>query len=61
VFIMSLIGEDSIGIAKIDFMKDFIHDCSNCELFTMVITSIGYLLVCSIINFVNRDKQGYLI
>lgn len=61
VFGASLLGVDVLGIEKIDFMNDFIRGCSTCELFTLVITSIGYLLVCGIITLVNRDKQGYLV
>lgn len=60
IFVVSLIGISPVGIEKIDFINDFINNCATNELFTLVVTSLGYFVVCIIINFVNRDKLGYL-
>lgn len=60
VFIASLVGIPQMGIEKMDFLNDFIYNCSTCELFTMVVIALGYMVVTIAINFVGRNKQGYL-
>lgn len=60
VFIASLVGAETIGIAQIDFMQDFIRDFANSELFTLVVFGGGNALVAVICALLNRDKCGYL-
>lgn len=60
VFIAALVGIPQMGIEKMDFINDFIYNCSTCELFTMVVIAFGYLVVTIVISSVGRDKQGYL-
>lgn len=60
IFVASLVGAGAIGIAKIDFMQDFIHGYGTNETFTMVVFGAGYLLVSVLVSLINRDKCGYL-
>ena len=60
VFIAALAGANAIGIAQIDFMKDFIHGYATSEYFTLLVFGAAYLLLCMVSAIVNRDKCGYL-
>lgn len=60
ILIMTLVGAPALGVAKIDFIQDFIHGYGTSETFTLVVLGAGYLLVGVILSFVNRDKYGYL-
>ncbi len=60
VFISALVGASNIGVAKIDFIQDFIHGYNTSELFTLVVLGAGYVLVSAIIGWFNREKYGYL-
>lgn len=60
VFIASLVGAESIGIVKIDFMKDFIHGYKTSELFSLVVFAAGYFVVSLICTLIDSDKYGYL-
>ena len=60
VFIATLAGANAIGIAQIDFMKDFIHGYATSEYFTLLVFGAAYLLLCMVSAIVNRDKCGYL-
>ncbi len=60
MFIASLVGAEVIGIAKIDFIKDFIHGYQTSEMFSLVLFAVGYFLVSLICTLVNSDKNGYI-
>ena len=60
IFVTALVGANGIGIAKIDFMQDFIHGYQTSYLFTMLVFGAGYVLLCGICAIVNREKYGYL-
>lgn len=60
IFIASLVGAEQIGIAKIDFLADFIYGYQSSELFSMMMFAFGYLLVALICTWLNSDKSGYL-
>ncbi|MCM1305907.1 MAG: hypothetical protein NC037_05145 [Bacteroides sp.] len=60
VFIASLVGAESIGIAKINFMQDFIHGYKTSELFSLIVFAAGYFLVSLICTLIDSDKYGYL-
>ncbi len=60
VFIASLVGASTVGIEKIDFIKDFIHGYGTSELFSLVVFATGYFLVSFICTSVGGDKYGYL-
>lgn len=60
VFIASLVGVDVLGVGKIDFINDFIKDCANNEMFSLVVISLGYFVVAFVCHVANSDKRGYL-
>lgn len=60
IFIAALVGADTVGIEKIDFMQDFIHGYQTSYLFTLLVFGAGYVLVCGLCALINRDKNGYL-
>ena len=60
VFIASLVGAESIGIQKINFINDFIHGFRTSELFSLVVFAVGYFVVSLICSLINSDKYGYL-
>ena len=60
IFIAALVGAETIGIEKIDFVNDFIKGYKTCYLFTMLVFGAGYVLVSALCCVINRDKYGYL-
>lgn len=60
IFIASLVGAETIGIAKVNFVEDFIKGYKTCYLFTMLVFGAGYVLVSAVCCAINRDKYGYL-
>ena len=60
VFIASLVGAETIGVAKIDFVKDFIHGYATSELFSLIVFAAGYFVISAICTAIGSDKFGYL-
>lgn len=60
VFIASLVGAETIGIEKIDFMRDFINGYKTSELFSLIVFAVGYFAVSMVCTLVDADKYGYL-
>ncbi|MDE7372962.1 MAG: hypothetical protein K2N18_02755 [Clostridia bacterium] len=60
VFIASLVGAESIGLQKINFINDFIHGYKTSELFSLVVFAVGYFVVSLICTLIDSDKYGYL-
>lgn len=60
VFIASLVGAESIGLQKINFIDDFIRGYKTSELFSLVVFAAGYFAVSLICTLIDSDKYGYL-
>lgn len=60
VFVASLVGAEAVGVAKIDFMTDFIRGYQSSELFSLIVFSAGYFVVSLICTLIDSDRYGYL-
>lgn len=59
LFVIALVGADSIGVGKIDFMQDVIHGWKTSEWFTLFATAVFGIIVSVICSVINPDKSGY--
>jgi len=60
VFIMALVGVNAIGVARIDFIQDFIYKFYESEYFTLLAFAVVNLIIAIILRIANPDKSGYL-
>ncbi len=60
LFVISLVGADSLGVEKIDFMQDVIHGWQTSEWFTLFATATFGIIMSIICSFINPDKSGYI-
>ncbi len=56
---INLVGLESIGVAKIDFVSDIINNFRTSELFTICVFALGYALLSAIITKINPKNYGY--
>lgn len=59
IFIMALVGIGTLGVAKIDFVNDFIKGYATSEYFTLIVFGVGNLLFAFIVKLINPDRSGY--
>lgn len=59
LFVIALVGADSLGVGKIDFMQDVIHGYATSEWFTLFATAVFGIIMSVICSFINPDKSGY--
>lgn len=60
VLIVYLVGAPSIGVERIDFVKDFIKGYATSELFGITIFALGYFLASAVCSALATEKYGYL-
>ena len=59
LFIAALAGAETVGLAQIDFMNDFIHGWKTSEFFTLFVTAGANLILAVICSFITPLRTGY--
>lgn len=60
ILVAALVGAPKIGIAKIDFLDDFIFAYRTSDLFFLVAVAVGNFIASLVCAIIARDKKGYL-
>ncbi len=59
IFIAALVGAESIGIEKTDFMNDFVRGWQSSELFTLLVTAGVQIVFAVVCSFITPQRTGY--
>lgn len=59
VFIASMVGAESIGLARMDFVKDMIYGFVSNELAILMVFGFGYLIITAGLTALSPDRSGY--
>lgn len=59
VFVAALVGAEEIGVARIDFMQDFIYGFATSEFFTLFAVALLNLIAAVVCSLVTPQRTGY--
>ena len=60
VLVMNVIGFTSLGIEKMDFMKDFVQGWQTNELVALLMAGAVGFVGSLLVKLINSEKYGYL-
>ncbi len=59
ILVLSLLGSETLGVERIDFVADFIYGYKSSELFSLIVFAAGNAAAAVLAEKINPERTGY--